>query len=296
VYHGGMPLQKKRAVSMLALSLAGLTLPSSADNVPAPDNRRDLVRARLVAQNTAFARGKTNWLAVRLTMKPGWHTYWRNPGDSGLATSVKWTLPRGVSAGPIVWPQPDRFIARTIAGYGYSGEVALLTGVKVPATLASGTLRIDGVVSWLACASTCIPGSQKLTIALPVSEARPKPDARNTALFAQTWQRIAQRARFEATFSIDEQRISLNFPSAALPSAKANAMFYPFDNSVIDHGAAQALSIRSGKAVLQLQRSAVLNDQLRTLDGLLILEDAARPGTGMQIVEISARRAATASR
>jgi thiol:disulfide interchange protein DsbD len=291
-----MLLQPKRTMQILALSLASLRLSSAADNVPAPANGEDLVRARLVAENTGFQSGKTNWLAVQLTMKPGWHTYWRNPGDSGLATSVKWTLPRGVSAEPIVWPQPDRFIARTIVGFGYSGQVALLTGVKVPPTLASGTLKIDGVVSWLACASVCIPGSEKLTIALPVSGAAPKPDARNTALFAQTRQRVPQRAGFEATFSIDEERITLNFPSSALPSAKANAMFYPFDNGVIDHSAAQSLSLRSGEAMLQLQRSAVLNDPVRTLDGLLILEDAARPGTGMQIVEISARRATTGNR
>src|SRR5205814_8637095 len=118
------------------------------------------------------------------------------------------------------------FIARAIVSYGYSGQVALLTAVKVPPTLAPGTLKIDGVVSWLACASVCIPGSEKLTIALPVSGAAPNPDARNTALFAQPMERGPQRAAFETTFSIDEERIKLTFPSSALPSAKANAMFY----------------------------------------------------------------------
>ena len=250
------------------------------------------MRARLAAENASLQRGRTGWLAVHLTMKEGWHTYWRNPGDAGLATSIKWTLPAGVAADPLVWPQPHRFVARSIVGYGYSGGVALLTGVKVPAEFAADRIKIDAIVSWLACASVCIPGSEKLTIALPVSGAAPKRDARNASLFAQARRRIPQPAPFQATFSMDNEQIKLSFPSSALPeSARASATFYPFDNSVMEHGAPQPLVIRAGQVELRLQRSAVSSDNLLTLNGLLVLEEAAQPGTAARALDVSARRA-----
>jgi len=111
-------------------------------------------------------------------------------------------------------------------------------------------------------------------------------------LFAQTRRRIPQPAPFQATFSMDNEQIKLSFPSSALPeSAKTSATFYPFDSSVMEHAAAQTLVIRAGRVELRLQRSAVSSDNLRTLDGLLILEDAARPDTAARALDVSARRA-----
>ena len=276
---------------VLALLLAGLpSLARAQDNTTG--TAEGLVQARLIAENASLQRGKTSWLAVHLTMKDGWHTYWRNPGDAGLATKINWTLPAGVTADPLVWPQPDRFTARSIVGYGYSGEVALLTGIKVPSEFAADTVKVDAIVSWLACASVCIPGSEKLTIALPVSTAAPKREVRNAPLFAQARRRIPQPAPFQATFSMDNEQIKLSFPSGALSeSATTSATFYPFDNSVMEHAATQTLVIRAGRVELRLQRSAVSSDNLRTLDGLLILEDAARPDTGARALDVSARRA-----
>jgi thiol:disulfide interchange protein DsbD len=291
-----MSLHRKRkdfqlVAQVLALLLVGLPSVSRAEDKMTA-SAEGLVRASLVAENASLQRGRTGWLGVHLTMKEGWHTYWRNPGDAGLATSIKWTLPAGVTANPLVWPQPDRFVARSIVGYGYSGEVALLTGVNVPSEFAADRVKVDAIVSWLACASVCIPGSEKLTIALPVSGAAPKRDARNARLFAQVRRRIPQPAPFQATFSMDSEQIRLSFPSTALPeSAKASATFYPFDNSVMEHGAPQPLVIRAGRVELRLQRSAVSSDNLLTLDGLLVVEDAAQPGTAARALDVSARRA-----
>ena len=52
--------------------------------------------------------GKTVWLGLQLQHQPHWHTYWKNPGDSGLPTLLQWTLPPGLSAGEIAWPAPKR--------------------------------------------------------------------------------------------------------------------------------------------------------------------------------------------
>ncbi len=76
--------------------------------------------------------GSTVWVAIRQKIAPGWHTYWRNPGDSGLATSLSWKLPKGVTAGESQWPVPERFTTGPIVNFGYKDEAILL----VPLTIA----------------------------------------------------------------------------------------------------------------------------------------------------------------
>jgi len=84
------------------------------------------VRAELVAQAPeGVAVGKPLTLGLLLTHQPGWHTYWLNPGDSGLPTQLQWTLPPGVDAGEIAWPVPRRIPIGTLANYGYEGQVLL---------------------------------------------------------------------------------------------------------------------------------------------------------------------------
>ena len=113
--------------------------------------------------------GETSTVALRLKMANGWHTYWQNPGDSGLPTTLTWTLPKGVSAGPILWPAPRALPAGPLVNYGYEGEVLLLTEVAVPREAALGdTLTLAAKAEWLVCRETCIPEEAQLDLALPV--------------------------------------------------------------------------------------------------------------------------------
>lgn len=201
--------------ALLGLSLWSSPGPAHADVAPGPDTPEGLVRARLVAESTSLQRHQRGWLAVQLTIKPGWHTYWRNPGDSGLATSIKWTVPQGLTTGPIVWPRPERFVSRSIVGYGYTADVALLATVTLPARFASDRITIGASVSWLACSDICIPGSETLKLTLPVSNTAPKADPAQIGLFAKTRRRIPQPAPFEATFTMDRDQIRLRLPRAA---------------------------------------------------------------------------------
>ena len=119
---------------LLLACLAALVFGSPAA-VAAP-RAAELVRADLVSQNAVVVPGKPLTVGVRLRMKAGWHTYWRNPGDSGLGTEIRWTLPEGSSAGPILWPVPDRIPVSHLVNYGYSDEVVLLTTITPAAGIA----------------------------------------------------------------------------------------------------------------------------------------------------------------
>ncbi len=116
--------------------------------------------------------GKTLWLGLLLQHQPHWHTYWKNPGDSGLPTQLQWTLPAGMTAGDIAWPAPRKIAIGTLANLGYEGEVLLPVPVKVdsnfrPAGLAQ-TAEIQLQASWLVCREECIPQEGSFRISVPV--------------------------------------------------------------------------------------------------------------------------------
>ncbi|HEX8740475.1 MAG TPA: thioredoxin family protein [Casimicrobiaceae bacterium] len=135
------------------------------------------VAAELVAASTAFVPGTTATVALRLAIAPGWHTYWRNPGESGLPTTLDWRLPSGWTAGAIEWPAPRRLPAGPLVNYGYEGDVLHLVPIAVPATAEVGVSAVVAArADWLVCKETCIPEGADLRLALPVArEASPDP-------------------------------------------------------------------------------------------------------------------------
>ena len=91
------------------------------------------VHARLVAEDKAIAPGGTITIALEEKIAPGWHTYWKNPGDAGAPTDIQWNLPAGWKAGAIQWPRPKRLPVGPLMDYGYEGTPWLLTSLTAPA-------------------------------------------------------------------------------------------------------------------------------------------------------------------
>ena len=165
--------------------LAAILLLSASAYAAEPDPAaKDLVQATLLADGDAVTPGGSVTLGVRLRMKEHWHTYWINPGETGNATQFHFHGPAGFEFGPVGWPMPTKIDAEGSLVYGYEGEVVFLVPVKVAADLnGRASVKLQANVSWLSCKDTCIEGSAKLAIELPVS-ANPKPV--NTELF-ETW-------------------------------------------------------------------------------------------------------------
>ncbi|MFP4354419.1 MAG: redoxin domain-containing protein [Phycisphaerae bacterium] len=142
------------------------------------------VEAKLLADVDKIQPGRTFTLGIHLKMGEGWHTYWKNPGDAGLATSVQFDLPEGFSVSKLHWPRPETFTQPgDIDGYGYSDQVLLTAKVQAPAKIESEKVKISAHVEWLGCKDKCIPGSAKLSETLAVGKSSPA----NEKLFA-TWQ------------------------------------------------------------------------------------------------------------
>lgn len=129
------------------------------------------VTAELLADAKTVAPGGTFSVGLLLKMKPGWHVYWKNPGDAGLPTDFALTLPAGYSAGEVAWPVPIHFGA-DVAGYGYDDTVLLVRRVSVPATAKPGDrVEIAATGRWLTCEKVCIPGSAALKTSIAVAKS-----------------------------------------------------------------------------------------------------------------------------
>lgn len=182
--------------ALLALAAFLGTAPAlrASDALPEPSSGRSAsvtqphVTAELIAESTSLQSGKPFDVALHLHMDPGWHTYWINFGDAGLATTIKWTLPPGIqSAGPIQWPTPEIHPMGPLTTFGYGGDVYLLTTFR-PLPMPGGDLphrlEIKAHASWLVCQEECIPGKADLTLTLDYNPAKPPmPDPAREAFF-----------------------------------------------------------------------------------------------------------------
>ena len=187
---------QRRLAFIVAGLLAGLAVPTAPAQILLDTLPR--VEAQLLPESSAIVQGESTTIGLRLQIQPGWHTYWKNPGESALATTIDWTLPEGVEAGPIQWPAPEFFSFSGLGGYGYSDEVLLPIRVTVsdaavqPDTTDPANLTLRARVDWLVCRDICEPGGADLTLTLPVTTepSRVQPVADHAELFAAAKNRL----------------------------------------------------------------------------------------------------------
>jgi len=158
--------------TLLLFLIAGNFVLRASDPIPASYSGASAtvaqphVTAELIPESTLVTAGKPFDIILHLHMDAGWHTYWINPGDAGLATSIKWTLPDGFTAGPIQWPTPEKHNMGPLVTYGYDGDVYLLTTITPPKSEQSQNIKITARASWLVCQEECIPGKADLSLNL----------------------------------------------------------------------------------------------------------------------------------
>jgi DsbC/DsbD-like thiol-disulfide interchange protein len=258
-------------------AVAGLALGAPHVGAQTPPGRH--VKASLVAETDAARPGQPLTVGIRLEMEKGWHTYWRNPGDSGLPTRVKWELPAGFSAGEILWPYPDPFRSGPLVSYGYEHEVLLPVEIRVPTALADSEVRIAARVDWLECLEACLPGRANVSLTLPVrAAAAPGPQA---ALFAEARRRLPKKDaawRFSASSTAGGVSLVVRPPRG---TALREAYFYPVTPRLIDYAQPQKLTGEGAVHRLALARdpNGAPSDRLA---GVLV----AGTGAGALAVEV----------
>lgn len=206
------PFRKLAAPGCAAL--LGLAVPAAAQETPAQP-----LQAELVAQHAALQPGQQARLGLRLRHAPHWHSYWINPGDSGLPTRLAWKLPEGWRAGEIDWPLPRRFAVGSLQNFGYEGELILPLLLSVPAEARPGsTVQLAVTVKWLACREACIPGRSELTLELPVAAQAGAADPRWAGLFAEALRAQPSPAPWRGSAELVGDRVRMRVSGADLPA------------------------------------------------------------------------------
>lgn len=272
----------KRFLSVLfafAAVLAGATLAGAADVATTPR-----VEVRLVAETTGIpASGGTISIGLIERMQPEWHTYWRNPGESGEPTTIDWSLPPGFVAGDIAWPRPERIAFGELANYGFRDEVLLRTEIAVPAGLAVGTtVSFTAHAKWLVCKDICIPEEATLDLALPVV-ASPAPNDQWRDIFAKYREREPLKtAAFDARFAAKDDAVTLFFqPTLNRTETGAGALFFPFTKGLLKASAPQVAEQRAGGFAITVPPGWRLRDpdkrkETSAIDGVLVLANPAQ--------------------
>ena len=194
------------------------------------------VQASLIAAGDAAIPGLPLDVGIRLRMRPGWHVYWKNPGDSGLPPKVTWTLPEGFEAGPIEWPTPERFLEEEMMTYGYDDEVVLPIRIQVPYPLPRDSVAIAARVDWLECKDICLPGSATLRLVLPVRAERRlyRPSER---FIAKARSRLPATGGWVLMAESGPRAVSLSFKPPH--GAPRSAYFYADRPLLVDYAAPQ---------------------------------------------------------
>jgi thiol:disulfide interchange protein DsbD len=234
--------------------------------------RTEQVTLTLESGQPVATPGTPLWLGLRFDLIPHWHVYWRNPGDSGDAPRVDWTLPNGWEAGEIHWPVPQRIPVGPLVNYGYEDTVSLLVPVTVPADAAPGTaVTIDADVTWLVCKEECIPQDGRVSLQLPVGPPGPiEPDRFETV--RATWP-IALPG--QPRYTITPTGLELQVSDLPLSFAQADDLWFAaHDWGPIAPSGNQTWNEDGRDLILRLPAGDAPLAAGTALDGLLVVTDS----------------------
>ena len=247
---------------LLTAALPARAASSSAD---APH-----VHVQLVVPESSLAPGKPANAALYFKIDTGWHIYWKNAGDAGEPPHMKWTLPPGITAGPLQFPAPKRLPLGPLMDFGYEDEALFPFKLDVAQSAQLGPAPLHAKVDWLVCQASCIPGKAELEVTRPVA-ATPtttvQPDA-------NLYKRLADRlpkslpASFKPVFQPTKTGFRLSLTTG---KKETQATFFPADQNILDNPAPQKLEPTPTGLILDLKKDSSLTAAPALLSGVLEL-------------------------
>ncbi len=282
---GEIKKMQKIIISMLSVLLLGSVLLAGDKN----SARSAHVEATLVSETTSIQPGKDFTLLVQMKNDPHWHTYWRNGADAGLPTSIDWQLPAGITAGEIQWPFPEKIDTPPLVSYGYHNTYSFLITMQTDKSLPAGkTITIGAKIDWLECSDVCIPGGVELSVALPVKNMMPLPNAQWTTEFAVA--RINLPVKQSGwKFAAAENDAGYTLQALApkwYKDAPGTIGFFPYDADIISYSAEQNADFKNGLLTIQLKKPGTVSEGLTGLKGVLVSEQGWRGPNSERALEV----------
>ena len=216
------------------------------------------VQVQLVSEVESVKPGSRFFVALILTMEKGWHTYWKNPGDSGLPTTIEWNLPEGFSAGEIQWPCPQKFESSGIVSFGYADQVDLLMDMQVSPSLKAGTVvTLFASIDWLACKEECVPEHAELILELPVKDDASQVDLKRAEYFENARNDLPKIFKdWDVSAWANEDEIviqTLSHDSVFKPAMEI--FFFPEEEGIVNYAEPQTVGKRRYGYSIGMKRS-----------------------------------------
>lgn len=209
----------KRYLSLLALFLSlGIIGFASEEESP--------VKARLISENSAISAGQEFSLLLDVELAPEWHAYWKNPGSSGMAPSIEWELPPGITVKEVEWPVPERFEDKDFVTFGYSEEAPFLVTLVADKDLSPQDLEIKALLQWLVCSNeTCLPGNSETLAKVSIAETA-KLKEENLKRFAEVRDYLPEKMG-EDSFEQFEDKLLVSLPKDDEIALNETPLFFP---------------------------------------------------------------------
>ncbi|MGZ4958237.1 MAG: protein-disulfide reductase DsbD family protein [Methylomonas sp.] len=246
---------------------------------PGSEAATEQVKASLIASASAVHPGDEILIGVHQSIIPHWHTYWKNPGDSGLPTRIQYELPSGSAVSDIQWPTPSKIVMGPVVNYGYHDAVTLLSTLRVADDAeVGGELPIRARVKWLVCEQTCIPQQVELALRMPVVAKGATVEA-GSPLIEPAKAQLPTSLPWQAALSEDTDGVSLHLTGSGLESLRGQDIrFFPEQWGPIAHAGEQVVVFSDRAVELHLKPGDRRLTPGQTLAGILAVgaEDAAR--------------------
>jgi thiol:disulfide interchange protein len=265
--------------AVLAAGLAARAATNSADAAH--------LHVQLVAPEDEIYPGGNNQIGLYFKLEQGWHVYWKNAGDAGGPPRIRWTLPDGVTAGPMQFPAPKRLPLGPLMDFGYEDEVLYPIKLEVAPTAKSGKAVLDANVDWLVCREVCIPGKAELTLTLQLSTNKPvvlSGSGEDAALMDRLASTLPQPvpAKVKVAFQPTQDGFRVGIETG---KRETSAQFFPADPDTLANAAPQKTTPTTKGVVIDLKKDANLAANPKQLNGVLELSGgraydvAVQPGT-----------------
>ena len=218
-------------------------------------------RISLIKDHSDFVPGTSINIGLKVSMDKGWHTYWRNPGDSGGPIEIDWNLPKGFSVSDIKWPLPEKIEYPPLMTYGYEDFVIYPMVLSIPADYSDDYFEMNADI--LICADVCIPESGKISSNLL--------DIESDSLIYE-WLESVPSKSLPITTSLTDNNLEIKF---TFEKEIKEIYFFPDENNSIDYSSKQNFYKKDDGYFLSIK---LFNDEFQNVSGVLDID-----GTGYNV-------------
>jgi thiol:disulfide interchange protein len=252
------------------------------------------VRVSLISERHSIEPGQSFWVALHFDIIEGWHTYWKNAGDSGNPPRIEWQLPPGFSASDIHWPYPQRLPIGPLMNYGYSNEAWLLVRMTAADNIKATQLSLNASATWLVCKEECIPEEGEFSLSLPVAAPGESQASNWHAQFQLIQQRLPQPSPWPNRIHVEDNEIDLRIQVAGHNAGQIeDVYFFPARYGIAEHAAQQISSVDDQTLSINMRRGDLKAQALQSLQGVLVLSERLPDATITRAFEINSTAVAS---